>query len=118
MKIWVKAGAADRRVPWPTTGRARRYFPNDTDAGAAAPVLVELDLYVQRRLAQGDLVRTDESGKPLQTATTAAPAIAPQPQPAAAPAAQPSAAAATLAAAVTASAARAASDAAAPKKEG
>ena len=48
-KIWVKPGDADRRVPHPS-GR-RRYFPHD-----AATEVNGDDPYIERRLADGDLV--------------------------------------------------------------
>ena len=48
-KIWVKPGDADRRVPHPAGGR--RYFPQD-----AATEVNGDDPYIQRRLADGDLV--------------------------------------------------------------
>lgn len=48
MKIWVKPGGTDRLVPRPEGGRT--YFPQ----GVATPV--ELDIYIHRRLDDGDLI--------------------------------------------------------------
>lgn len=76
MKVFVKPGGPDRRVPWPTgDGRLRRYFPNDP---AAPSSQVELSDYIQRRLNDGDLVQTDDKGVPLKKpGADEAPAAAP-----------------------------------------
>jgi hypothetical protein len=79
MKILVQPSGPDRRVPWPPQVRnAPRYFPQ------GAPQSVELDDYIQRRLADGDLVEVKPDAAVAVAPTTAPAAKA---APAAAPAA-------------------------------
>ena len=50
MKIWVIPGGPDRRVPLPAGNG--QYFPADRPSEVD-----DTDQYIQRRLADGDLVR-------------------------------------------------------------
>lgn len=68
-KIWVKPGDADRRVPHPSGGK--RYFPQDVATEVRGD-----DPYIQRRLAEGDLVEA----KPPVSGPSAP--VAPEPEPA------------------------------------